>query len=180
MDLNEIKMYSSHDPFETDDENVYDYSFEDICSSFDALEIQFVDGDTEQTIKNLFRYRLKRSIPMGLDSCKQLAKEYTEALENDIETEGADPEGGRRARKTAGPAAQGKARWAGQGGARKRARAREGERGAREGERVWEGVGCEEGQDQRRGGRGAGTAGQSEVRQTRRRRAKRTGKGMAV
>ena len=92
MDLNEIEMYSSHDPFEIDDEVVYDYSFEDICSSFDSLEMQFVDGDTEQTVKNLFRYFRKRSIPMGLDSCKQLAKEYIEALEKDIKTEGADPE----------------------------------------------------------------------------------------
>ena len=73
MDLNEIEMYSSHDPFEIDDEVVYDYSFEDICSSFDSLEMQFVDGDIEQTVKNLHRYFRKRSIPMGLDSCTQLA-----------------------------------------------------------------------------------------------------------
>ena len=89
MDLNEIEMYSSHDPFEIDDELVYDYSFEDICSSFDSLEMQFVDGDIEQTVKNLFRYFRKRSIPMGLDSCKQLANEYIEALEKDIEMNGA-------------------------------------------------------------------------------------------
>ena len=89
MDLNEIEMYSSHDPFEIDDELVYDYSFEDICSSFDSLEMQFVDGDIEQTVKNLFRYFRKRSIPMGLDSCKQLAKEHIEALEKDIEMNGA-------------------------------------------------------------------------------------------
>ena len=61
MDLNEIEMYSSHDPFEIDDEVVYDYSFADICSSFDSLEMQFVDGDTEQTVKILHRYFRKRS-----------------------------------------------------------------------------------------------------------------------
>ena len=87
MDLNEIEMYSSHDPFEIDDELAYDYSFEDICSSFDSLELQFVDGDTEQTVKNLFRYFRKRDIPMGLDSCEQLAKNYVTALEKDIENE---------------------------------------------------------------------------------------------
>ena len=89
MDLNEIEMYSSHDPFEIDDEIVYDYSFEDICSSFDSLELQFVDGDIEQTVKNLFRYFRKRSIPMGLDSCEQLARDYMDALEKDIEITGA-------------------------------------------------------------------------------------------
>ena len=92
MDLNEIEMYSSHDPFEIDDEVVYDYSFEDICSSFDSLEMQFVDGDTEQTVKNLHRYFRKRDIPMAIDSCEQLAKEYIEAREKDIEINGADPE----------------------------------------------------------------------------------------
>ena len=51
MDMNEIEMYSSHDPFEIDDELVYDYSFEDIRSSFDSLEMQFVDGDIEQTVE---------------------------------------------------------------------------------------------------------------------------------
>ena len=90
--MNELEMHGSFDPFEIDDELVYDYSFEDICSSFDSLEMQFVDGDIEQTVKNLFRYFRKRDIPMGLDSCKQLAKEYIEALEKDIESEGADPE----------------------------------------------------------------------------------------
>ena len=84
MDLNEIEMYSSHDPFEIDDELVYDYSFEDICSSFDSLELQFVDGDTEQTVKNLFRYFRKRSIPMDRDSCELIAKNYVTSLEKDI------------------------------------------------------------------------------------------------
>ena len=51
MDINQIEMYSSHDPFEVDDEIIYDYSFEDICSSFDSLEMQFVEGDVEQTVK---------------------------------------------------------------------------------------------------------------------------------
>ena len=37
MDMNEIEMYISHDPFEIDDELVYDYSFEDIVSSFLSL-----------------------------------------------------------------------------------------------------------------------------------------------
>ena len=89
MDLNEIEMYSSHDPFEIDDEIVYDYSLEDICSSFDSLEMQFMDNDVEQTVKNLFRYFRKRDIPMGLDSCEQLAKEYMDALEKDSEINGA-------------------------------------------------------------------------------------------
>jgi hypothetical protein len=89
MDMNEIEMHSSHDPFEIDDELVYDYSFEDICSSFDSLEMQFVDGDIEQTVKNLFRYFRKRSIPMGLDSCEQLARDYVEARKMDIEITGA-------------------------------------------------------------------------------------------
>ena len=92
MDINELEMYTSHDPFEIDDEVVYDYSFEDICSSFDSLEMQFVDGDTEQTVKNLHRYFRKRDIPMAIDSCEQLAKEYIEAREKDIEINGADPE----------------------------------------------------------------------------------------
>ena len=92
MDMNEIEMYSSHDPFEIDDEIVYDYSLEDICSSFDSLEMQFMDNDTEQTVKNLFRYFRKRNIPMGLDSCEQLAKDYVTALEHDREITGADPE----------------------------------------------------------------------------------------
>ena len=85
MDMNELEMHGSFDPFEIDDEIVYDYSF-------DSLEMQFVDGDTEQTVKNLFRYFRKRDIPMGLDSCEQLAEEYMEAREMDIKTEGADPE----------------------------------------------------------------------------------------
>ena len=87
--MNELEMHGSFDPFEIDDEIVYDYSFEDICSSFDSLEMQFVDGDIEQTVKNLFRYFRKRSIPMGLDSCEQLARDYMDALEKDIENEGA-------------------------------------------------------------------------------------------
>ena len=89
MDLNELEMHGSHDPFKIDDKIVYGYSFADICSSFDSLEMQFVDDNTEQTVENLFRYFRKRSIPMGLDSCEQLAKEYMDALEKDIETEGA-------------------------------------------------------------------------------------------
>ena len=92
MDMNELEMYNSHDPFEIDDEIIYDYSVEDICSSFDSLEMQFMDGDIEQTVKNPFRYFRKRSIPMGLDSCEQLARDYVEAREKDIKTEGADPE----------------------------------------------------------------------------------------
>ena len=92
MDINEIEVYTSHDPFEIDDEIIYDYSVEDICSSFDSLEMQFMDGDIEQTVKNLFRYFRKRSIPMGLDSCEQLARDYVEAREKDIKTEGEDPE----------------------------------------------------------------------------------------
>ena len=90
--MNELEMYTSHDPFEIDDEIVYDYSFEDICSSFDSLEMQFMDGDIEQTVKNLFRYFRKRSIPMALDSCEQLARDYVEAREMDIKITGADPE----------------------------------------------------------------------------------------
>ena len=89
MDMNEIDMYNSHDPFEVDDEIVYDYSFEDICSSFDSFEMQFVDNDVEQTVKNLFRYFRKREIPMGLDSCEQLAIEYGDALEKESEINGA-------------------------------------------------------------------------------------------
>ena len=88
MDINEIQMHSCGDPFEIDDEIVYNYSFEDICSSFDSLEMQFVNGDMEQTVKNLFRYFRKREIPMALDSCEQLAKEYVDALEQDREIEG--------------------------------------------------------------------------------------------
>ena len=87
--MNELEMHGSFDAFEIDNEIVYDYSFEDICSSFDSLEMQFVDGDTEQTIKNLFRYFRKRSIPMGLDSCELIARDYIEAREKDIKTEGA-------------------------------------------------------------------------------------------
>ena len=90
--MNELEMHGSFDPFEIDDEIVYDYSFADICSSFDSLEMQFVDDNTEQTVENLFRYFRKRSLPMGLDSCEQLAKEYIEAREMDIKTERADPE----------------------------------------------------------------------------------------
>ena len=89
MDLNKIEMYSSHDPFEIDDDIVYDYSFEDICSSFDSLEMQFVDNDIEQTVKNLFSHFRKRSIPMDKDSCELIAKNYVEASEMDIENEGA-------------------------------------------------------------------------------------------
>jgi hypothetical protein len=87
MDLNELEMNSCGDPFEVDDEIVYDYSFGDICSSFDSLEMQFVNNDREQTVKNLFRYFRKREIPMAIDSCEQLAKEYVEAREKDIENE---------------------------------------------------------------------------------------------
>ena len=89
MDLNELEMNSCGDPFEIDDEIVYDYSFEDICSAFDSLEMQFVDNDIEQTVKNLFRYFRKRSIPMAIDSCQQLAKDYVEAREMDIKINGA-------------------------------------------------------------------------------------------
>ena len=92
MDMNEIDMYSSHDPLEIDDEIVYDYSFEDICSSFDSLEMQFVDNDVEQAVTNLFRYFRKRQIPMGFGFCEQLAKEYVDASEQDREITGADPE----------------------------------------------------------------------------------------
>ena len=89
MDINELEMHSCGDPFEVDDKIVYDYSFEDICSSFDSLEMQFVEDDIEQTVKNLFRYFRKREIPMGLDSCEQLARDYMDALEKDIEINGA-------------------------------------------------------------------------------------------
>ena len=89
--MNEFEMYTSHDPFEIDDEIVYDYSFEEKCSSFDSLEMQFVEGDIEQTVRNLFRYFRKRSMPMGLDSCEQLARDYVEAREKDTKTEGAGP-----------------------------------------------------------------------------------------
>ena len=89
MDLNEIELYSSHDPFEIDDEIVYDYSFADICSSFDSLEMQFVDGDVEQTIENLFRYFRKRGIPMDRNSCELIANDCMDAREKDIENEGA-------------------------------------------------------------------------------------------
>ena len=89
MDMNEIEMHSCGDPFEIDDELVYNYSFEDIVSSFDSLEMQFVDGDIEQTVKNLFRYFRKRSIPMAIDSCEQLARDYVEAREMDIKITGA-------------------------------------------------------------------------------------------
>ena len=89
MDMNELEMHGSHDPFEIDDELVYDYSFEDICSSFDSIEMQFVDDDIEQTVKNLFRYFRKRGIPMAIDSCEQLAKDYMDALEMDIKITGA-------------------------------------------------------------------------------------------
>ena len=89
MDINEIETHTCYDPFEVDDEIVYDYSFEDICSSFDSIEMQFVDNDVEQTVKNLFRYFRKREIPMGLDSCETLAKEYIEAREMDIKIQSA-------------------------------------------------------------------------------------------
>ena len=89
MDMNELEMNSCGDSFEIDDEIVYDYSFEDICSSFDSIEMQFVDGDIEQTVKNLFRYFRKRSIPMAIDSCELIAKDYMNALSMDIENEGA-------------------------------------------------------------------------------------------
>jgi len=92
MDMNELEMHSCGDPFEIDDEIVYDYSFADICSSFDSLELQFVDNDVEQTIENLFRYFRKRSIPMDRSSCELIAKDYMDAREKDIENEGADPE----------------------------------------------------------------------------------------
>ena len=89
MDLNEIEMYGCGDPFEIDDEMVYDYSFADVCSSFDSLEMQFVDNDVEQTIENLFRYFRKRSIPMDRESCELIANDYIAALEKDSENEGA-------------------------------------------------------------------------------------------
>ena len=84
MDLSELEMHSCGDPFEIDDEIVYDYSSADICSSFDSLEMQFVDNDFEQTVENLFRYFRKREIPMAIDSCQQLAKEYGQALSMDM------------------------------------------------------------------------------------------------
>ena len=92
MDINELEMHGSFDAFEIDDEIIYDYSFEDIVSSFDSLEMQFCDGDIEQTVKNLHRYFRKRNIPMAIDSCEQLAKDYITALEHDREITGADPE----------------------------------------------------------------------------------------
>jgi len=83
MDINEIAMYNT-DPYEIDETSVEcDYTFEDICSSFDSLEFQFVENDFEQTVKNLFRYFKKRLIPMGYDSCEQLAKEYISASKLD-------------------------------------------------------------------------------------------------
>ena len=83
MDMAELEMYNN-DPYEIDETSVEcDYTFEDICSSFDSLEFQFVDGDFEQTVKNLFRYFKKRLIPMDYDSCEQLAKEYIRASELD-------------------------------------------------------------------------------------------------
>ena len=51
MDLNELEMHNCGDPLEIDDEIVYDYSFEDICSAFDSIEMPFVDNDIEQTVK---------------------------------------------------------------------------------------------------------------------------------
>ena len=89
MDINKIEMYASRDPFEIDDEIVYGYSFADICSSFDSIEMQFVDNDVEQTVENLFRYFRKRSIPMDRDSCEHLAKEYGQALSMDMKITGA-------------------------------------------------------------------------------------------
>jgi hypothetical protein len=89
MDINQLEMHSCGDPFEIDDEIIYDYSFADICSSFDSLELQFVDNDVEQTIENLFRYFRKRSIPMDRDSCELIAKDYMNAFEKDIEINGA-------------------------------------------------------------------------------------------
>ena len=83
MDINELEMYNQ-DPYEIDEDNrEMDYSFEDICSSFDCLELQFVDSNLEQTVKNLFRYFKKRSIPIGYDGCKTLASEYFKAVEID-------------------------------------------------------------------------------------------------
>ena len=89
MNINELEMHSCGDPFEIDDEIVYDYSFADICSSFDSIEMQFVDGDVEQTIENLFRYFRKRGIPMDRSSCELIANDYMDAREKDIENEGA-------------------------------------------------------------------------------------------
>ena len=88
MDLNEIQMHSCGDPFEIDDELVYDYSFADICSSIDSLELQFVDNDVDQTIENLFRYFRKRGIPMDRSSCELIANDYMDARRKDIENEG--------------------------------------------------------------------------------------------
>ena len=83
MDINELEMYNT-DPYEIDEKNIeMDYSFEDICSSFDCLEMQFVDSNFEQTVKNLFRYFKKRNIPIGYDGCKNLACEYFEATKID-------------------------------------------------------------------------------------------------
>ena len=84
MDMTELKMYNNTDMFEIDDDTVEcEYSFEEICSSFDSLEFQFVENDTEQTVKNLFRYFKKRMIPMDLDGCEQLAEEYSKASKLD-------------------------------------------------------------------------------------------------
>jgi hypothetical protein len=84
MDLNELEMHSCGDPFEIDDEIVYDYSFEDMCSVFDSIEMQFVDKDIEQTVKNLFRYFRKRGIPMTIDSCELIANDYMDAREKTL------------------------------------------------------------------------------------------------
>jgi len=84
MDINELTMYNNTDMFEIDDDTVEcDYTFEDICSSFDSLELQFVENDTEQTVKNLFRYFKKRMVPMDLEGCQTLAEEYVKASKLD-------------------------------------------------------------------------------------------------
>ena len=82
--MTELKMYNNTDMFEIDDDTVEcEYSFEEICSSFDSLEFQFVENDFDQTVKNLFRYFKKRMIPMDLDGCEKLAKEYIHASKLD-------------------------------------------------------------------------------------------------
>ena len=51
--------------------------------------MQFVNDDIEQTAKKIHRYFRKSEIPMTLDSCETLAKEYMEALEQDRDINGA-------------------------------------------------------------------------------------------
>ena len=51
MDMTELEMYND-DSYEIYDDTVEcNYSFEDICLSFDFLEMQFVENDFEQTVK---------------------------------------------------------------------------------------------------------------------------------